>query len=372
MFLHSFLPGCSARTPIGIDVGDDAIRLIQLDARTQKIRAAAALPRECDDLREDQEWRSRFKRVLRRSGFRGSTCVVGAPRSIINVHPIRMPEMPAKEIRESLAWEASERFDIPREHLHVDGIRTGARYSGNEGDRSEVVLFAMDERDAAPWLELLLDSGLAPLALEPGFCGVARTHSRRYRREQDRGRIHVVLDVGAVGSTLMYLRGDRIGFCKTIMVGGESFDQAISEGLGVDLASASAFRRDRRQDRRDDRSFDAAVESGTSDTIKPLLHELASEVALCLRHCSVSFRGSRPEQLVLTGRDAAEPGLAEILGEVTGVEVVREDCNGTMAMISEQLSELGCRDDEPAAWATAMGLALRNQRIRTKRVGRAA
>ncbi len=76
--------------------------------------------------------------------------------------------------------------------------------------------------------------------------------------------------------------------------------------------------------------------------------------------------------MVLSGRDAAEPELAGILAEITGIDVVREDCNGTMAMIAEQLSLIGCPDDDPAGWTTAMGLALRNQRVRTKRVGRAA
>ena len=372
MILQSILPGCSPRTPIGVDVADDAIRLVQLDGRTHRIRAAATLPRESTDFRDDQPWRARVRRILRRSGFRGSTCVVGAPRSVINVHPIRMPEMPAKEIRESLAWEASERFDIPRDRLHVDGIRTGARYTGNDCDRSEVVLFAMDERQAAPWLELIMEAGLAPLALEPGFCGVARSHSRRYRREQDRNRIHVILDVGAAGSTLLYMRGDRIGFCKTISIGGSAFDRSISEGLGLDIAAASAFRRDLRINRGAMTDMGPGVETGADDIIKPLLHDLASEVALCLRHCAVSFRGTRPEQLVLTGRDAAQSGLPRVLEEITGIDVVREDLHGTMEMISGQLADLGCRDDEPAAWTTAMGLALRNQPIRARREGRAA
>ena len=368
----SLLQAISRRTPIGVDVGDDAIRMIQLCARTQQVRAAAILPLNGDVGRDQHGLRMRMRKSIRRSGFRGTTCVVGAPRTLINVHPLRMPEMPSKELRDSLAWEASDRFSIPHESLQVDGIRTGARYSVNEGDRSEVVLFAMDERLAEPWLEMILEAGLAPVALEPGFCGVARAHSRRYRREQDRERVHVVVDVGSGGSTMMFLRGDRIGFCKTISVGGDALDQAMSTGLGIDLNSASALRRDRRHAAKRDRSIDPAVESGANDATKPLLHDLAAEVGLCLRHCAVAFRGSRPEQIVLSGRDAFEPGLAQVVSERAGVEVVLDDSHGTINGLSGQLEAVGVVDENPSAWTAAMGLAIRNQRVRAQRNERAA
>ena len=372
MPVHSMLQGLSRRTPIGVDVGDDAIRMVQLCSRSQKVRAAAVLHRSGDFERDRHEFRMRLRRILRRSGFRGTTCVVGAPRSIINVHPLRMPEMPAKELRDSLAWEASDRFAIPHESLQVDGIRTGARYSGNDGDRSEVVLFAMDERLAEPWLEMILDVGLAPLALEPGFCGVARAHSRRYRREQDRDRVHVVVDVGSAGSTLMYLRGDRVGFCKTIPVGGQAIEEAMSTGLGIDIGSAAALRRDRRHAARESRDIDRSVESGANDATKPLIHELATEVGLCLRHCAVAFRGSRPERIVLSGRDAFEPGLAAMVSERTGIEVFLDDCHGTIESLADQLGTIGITEDNPSAWTAAFGLAMRNRRVRTHRNERAA
>jgi len=313
-----------------------------------------------------------MRKVLRRSGFSGTTCIVGAPRGIINLHPIRMPEMPSKEIRESLTWEASERFDIPRESLQVDGMRTGARYSSDDGDRPEVVLFAMDDRLAEPWLEMILDCGLAPLSLEPGFCGVARTHTNLYRRQQDRERVHVIVDVGAKGSTLMFLRGERMGFCKTIPVGGDAFDLEMSRSLHVELQEASRLRRDRRQALRSGRQLDEAVEAGAIDSTKPLLHELASEIALCLRHCAVAFRGTRPEQIVLSGRDSFEPGLGTMISERCGIEVLQDDASGTISRIASELVSIGANEADPSAWTAAMGLAQRNQRVRTSRKSREA
>jgi type IV pilus assembly protein PilM len=322
--------------------------------------------------REQYDFGARLKKALRRSGFSGSRCVVGVPRGIVHVHPIRAPEMPSKELNESLAWEAAERFSIPREYLRVDGIRTGARSASNEFDRSEVVLFAMDDRNATPWLEAMLEAGLAPLALEPGFCGVARAHSRHCRREQDRDRVRVVLDVGAGGSTLVYLRGDRIGFCKTFAMSGNLFDGAVAARLALDHDSASALRRDRCAAARANRPINSIADAGVADAVKPLLHEIATEVALCLRHCAVAFRGARLEAIVLSGRDSSEPGLADVISERTGIATRAEDEDGTIQIVEQQLRAMGIRDDEPAAWAGAMGLALRPLRVGVVSSGKAA
>ena len=123
---------------------------------------------------------------------------------------------------------------------------------------------------------------------------------------------------------------------------------------------------------REDRSINEDVESGVIDATKPLLHELASEVALCLRHCAVAFRGSRPEQFVLSGRDAFEPGLASTIQERAGVEVTFDDKNGTIDHLAEELGRLELSNEEPSAWTGAMGLALRSVRTRPSLMGKAA
>ena len=369
---RTIFPGFARRTPIGVDIGDDAIRVMQLDLRTHRVRAAACIPLSDGMARDQYELGLQLKRVFRKGGFTGTRCVVGVPRNLVHVHPVRAPEMPSKELAESLSWEAAERYSIPREHLRVDGIRTGARSTGSEDDRSEVVLFAIDDRDATPWLDSILEAGLAPVALEPGFCGVARAHSRHCRREQDRDKVRPVLDVGSGGSTLVYLRGDRIGFCKSYAISGDKFDEAVSTRLSLDCESASALRRDRCSAARDGRPIDGIADDGMSDAVKPLLHELAEEIALCMRHCSVAFRGSRPETLILSGRDSMEPGLREVISTHTGIPTCNEDEDGTIQEVQRQLRTLGLRDEDPAAWMASMGLALRPMRNTSTSGGRAA
>ena len=362
------------RTPIGIDVGDDAVRAVQLDARTSAIKAAAMFQLPDPDAREAHQYANQLRKSLRRAGFTGTRCIIGAPRREIHVHPIRVPHMSSGELEQSLAWEASERFSIPRESIQVDGVMTGARAPGTDDDRSEVVLFALDERGAARWLDPLMDCGLSPLFLEPGFCGVARAHSLHCRREQDRDRVRVVMDFSAQGTTLIYLRGDRIGFCKTFDVGGDVLDAATSQALGMDLESASALRRDRLLASTRRHSMNGAAEAGASDAVAQSLHHLVEDVALCLRHCAVAFRGARPECIILSGREALEPDFCSMLESGTGIPVTLDDENRTIESLGEALRRNGLRSESASAWTAAFGLASRP--VRTGRVsnttGRAA
>ncbi|MAJ46905.1 MAG: hypothetical protein CBC35_06490 [Planctomycetes bacterium TMED75] len=359
MSLASFVPFLSARTPIGIDVGDDAVRAIQLDARSNAIRAMARMPLPENEQRSGSDFSQKLRRTLRKQGFHGTRCCLSAPRELIYLHPIRVPQMPASELKECLSWEAAERFSLSRERIEVDGISSGARSSSPGDERSEFILFAFDHVTAAPWLESIVRAGYAPLSLEPGFCAVARTHSQLVRREKDRGQVQVVLDISAGGSSLVYLRGDQIGFCRSFKIGGDDLDQVVASHLSLDCSSASALRRDRRLAARGGRQIDQTADQGATEASMPLLHDLVEQVALCLRHCAVAFSGSRPQHIVISGRDACEPGLAQLIENRTGISTNIDDAQSNVLEIGKAMSVAGIRGDDPSAWTAAMGLALR-------------
>ena len=106
----------------------------------------------------------------------------------------------------------------------------------------------------------------------------------------------------------------------------------------------------------------------------PHLHDLAGEVSLCLRHCAVAFSGSRPEVMIVSGRDAWEPGLAHMLESRIGFPVLLDDEQENVSCLAEGLSKACIRGDDPSAWTAAMGLAMRpaSNRAESQRRERAA
>ncbi|MED6307021.1 MAG: hypothetical protein VX563_03360, partial [Planctomycetota bacterium] len=70
-------PFSFTRSPIGIDVGDDMVRILQTDIRSGAIKAMAALPLPSRD--EVRSFADLLKHAFREGGFLGRRCMLSAP-----------------------------------------------------------------------------------------------------------------------------------------------------------------------------------------------------------------------------------------------------------------------------------------------------
>ena len=94
------------------------------------------------------------------------------------------------------------------------------------------------------------------------------------------------------------------------------------------------------------------------DAVRGQAESLAREINLCLRYCSVTFRGLRPQRVMLTGGEVYDASLVRLLGEQLGLEcVVGHPLKG----IDVSAVDLGGdRRGMLAEWATCTGLAIRD------------
>ncbi len=316
----------------------------------------------------------RIRASFTSGGFTGRRCVVSLPRNDLFVQSIRLPKMPPSELRQAAKWEAAERFGTDPETSEVEIIRTGSSTTspGGEG-REELLVVAAPHAVLHARLNPILEAGLRPVAVDTHFCALARIFSRQFRRESDRQYVRVVLEVGASGSTVLILRGSEIAFCKLISIGGREFTQAVSEHLQLDHAAAAELRAARMAAAiggvdEAGAGVEAAVEKTDPATdraiyeaVRPLMGELAKDVALCLRYYGVTFRGKPAYQIVLTGGEALEPHLAAMLRTACKLPVVFDDEPETLASLLPGIGTILHRTPGTASqWAVAAGLSIRN------------
>jgi type IV pilus assembly protein PilM len=102
--------------PIGVDLGFDSIKLLQLQQRggTLAVRAAAQhiIP---DENRSDGESRvayalSQLRELIRENGFRGRHVTTVLPREYVQVKTIRLPVLPEAELQSAIELEARNLF----------------------------------------------------------------------------------------------------------------------------------------------------------------------------------------------------------------------------------------------------------------------
>jgi len=324
-----------------------------------KLDAAAPVPASRESIKLGQQLRE----ALASGGFRGNRCVVSLAREDVCVQSIRLPRMPDDELRQTASWEASQRFGLDRTAMQVDFIRTGAVASSGQGqdNREEVILVATPHAALNARLEAVLQAGLRPVAVETCFTAAVRALSRKVRREADRTVIRAIVEIGAGGSVVLITRGDQIAFCKPIGIGGQNFNRAVAEHLQLDEAAAAELRGTRIAAAAGGQSIhDQATDRAVFEAVRPLMGDLVKEVTLCLRYYGVTFRGSPPEVIILTGGDGLEPRLGELMSKSCKINVAYDDATQTLGgLITHIHHHLNHTPGQAGCWAVAAGLSLR-------------
>ena len=103
------------------------------------------------------------------------------------------------------------------------------------------------------------------------------------------------------------------------------------------------------------------VEWTLHDAVRAEIEMLGKEIALCLRYCSVTFRGLRPEEITLTGGQAHDPAVVNLLSEHLNLP-----CRVGLPLKGIDLSSVDLGSDRRATlaeWALCAGLAARNTQI---------
>ena len=338
--------------PIGVDIGSRSVKLVQFDAARAEVHEAARwdLPPEPANTpaEQDEQLAATIRLACEDRNFRGREAVLCLGADSLFVQNIRVAKaVDEDDMAKLVRCEAAGRLPFSSEEAEVRFIEADDVKQGDTV-RREVVLLACHR----PVLERLVSvaqrAGLSPAAIDIEPAAVLRCYRRQYRRDSDRQRRMMFVNVGASNTMAMIARGGDVMFVKYIDIGGRHFDEAVSRHLQLSHADAVILRRrdgDRRPEQRD-----PEIARGVDDAIRPTLDKLAHELSLCLRYYSVAFRGQPLSQILLGGGEAAEP-LAQWLA-------VRLDmpCEVGDPLRPYEKREIAGRVGQ---WNVAAGLALR-------------
>ncbi|MEO1237304.1 MAG: pilus assembly protein PilM [Planctomycetota bacterium] len=339
--------------PIGLDVGDHSVRLLQLSTRGGSLRAVAAA---AEPLREGLQHRgsdyhpavkAAIAAALSRGGFTGHAVVSALPASAVQCKNLRLPPMPADELAAAVRWEANDRFRLGEGKGVVQHLDAGRVQQGDE-HKQELIMLAAELGFVEAHVAALTDNGLRPRAIDSVPTALARIATRWV---DDESQAAVVIDLGQSATKVLVVRGGLVRFYKPIDIGLAHLDAAASGVLRLPLTEA----RDRRLDASSG-SLDAQDAARLAEALAPKLGELGREIGLCLRYYGVTFRGPRPGRALAIG-GGASAWLAGLLAEPVGIELVVDNPLG-------HIDFGGVREvvwpGSESAWSVAAGLSMRD------------
>ena len=130
--------------------------------------------------------------------------------------------------------------------------------------------------------------GLQPVGIDASPCALFRCFERVLRRQEDKERTIMFLDVGHRYTTVVLGRAGEICFVKQMAFGVSRFAEDIAARLSISVADAESLRRKMTSSD----SVDAATRRLVADVLHGTAEQLAAEISLCLRYYTVTFRGN--------------------------------------------------------------------------------
>jgi len=368
------MPTCQ---PIGLDIGHNSIKMIQLVINEGHISVLAADKVRIDPaINGDAEERRSFvistvKQMLAEGNFRGRNVISCLPSDRLKITSLRVTQADSDQIEQVLRKEVAERFGLDPETDTVKYLVAGNVTQGDE-IKNELILFAADNETIKSHIEMLEEAQLKPVGIDTVPFALLRSFKRSLRRQEDKEQTVVFVDVGSQFTTVVFGRGGEICFAKQIRIGGEKFDQEIAAKLGISINEAQRLRSTLRAERSRNfgigpsshsqssmgtENFDAPTRQVMVDSIGTIAEELAREISLCFRYYTVTFRGKRIQRAVLAGGEAYENILLNVLKRQLAVEIeVAQPLRGfEMTNVNFDSDRRGLLCE----WAVAVGLGLK-------------
>ena len=373
----------SCYLPIGLDIGYSSVRMIQLAVNGDQMSVVAADKvsinngTSANDKQRKDSIISAVKQMLVNNKFHGRNVVSCVPSDRLKITSLRLADTETDQMEQFLKKEVVHRFGLDPDKDAVHYLTAGSVRQGDEV-RNELILFATDNETIKEHIAMLEDAGLRPVAIDTVPCALFRSFERLLRRQEDRERTVVFVEVGSRFTTVVFGRGAEISFVKHIPIGGERFNQEIAFKLGVSISEVQALRDKLHQQSNLTSSAgpgESAFEENNAempqsqgsrpdesakqvivDTLNVVAEELAREVSLCFRYYTVTFRGKRVDKVVLAGGEAYEDIMLNVLKRQLAIEIeVAQPLRGfdTTSVRSADRRGLFCE------WAVAVGLSLK-------------
>jgi type IV pilus assembly protein PilM len=358
--------------PIGVDIGSDSVKLLQLEAQSKSLAVVAAARQPLPDGAAGKDLADRtaiaadlIRQMLRRNAFSGRRIVAALPRDIVHVKNLRLPPMPPEDVRSAIEFEAKNIFPFEPAEAHLRFLPAGEVRQGTDS-RQEVIVLAARKSEVDTFICQLHRSGVLIESLDFEPAALYRSVHRFIRRREDEQEVHVLVDIGGECTQVVIGRGETISFVKSIAIAGNNLNDSVARKLGITPDEARSLRRrlieasvaplaqeedaakaDTRRDPVRDAVFDAT---------RSIMETLASEVSLCLRYHSVTFRGHRPTRIRIVGGEAADPRIIAAFNAALPIPAA-----AGRPLHSVDTSQMRSTDRRGfmSEWTTAFGLALK-------------
>lgn len=339
--------------PIGCELGDDKVALVQLETQRDEIRLLACAH---FDFSDPVELKQRLDRNLRSHGFRSRRVVACLPPEQVKLVVVNYKPAPGLDEVTQILELLNERVPDSLDECVVDYRKIRSPEASEE---VSVLVAIAREADAVEHLERLRRAGLHADGLEVGALAISRLAA--YACGRARAENALIINLGEHHSEILILWGRRLILYRSIDCTEHGAVEQLSEGLGIDRAAAATLL-SRSESDREVASADATAVTDTAirRTVTEILRSSFEGVAKAsvdsLAYATSRMRGESIDRAYLMGAGCDWTGLTDVMQPLLPVPLEALRPTDSLQMDASPA-------DFDSRFNTAAGLALRGFRI---------
>ncbi len=341
-------------SPIGVDIGQSSIKLVQLSKDRKTVLHAArwdlpgAQPGE-DGAETAHAVRDALSKGLDSRRFSGRRAVVCLGAGQLFVQNLRVASTPEMDLDDAVRQGAQGKLPYSLEEAELRYVEAADVRHG-DALRREIILLACHRDRLQAFLQPIVDVGLQPIAVDTEPTALLRSYAAQFRRADDQEACSMFVNIGARQTLVVIAQAEAPLFVKYLDVGGRLMAEAVARGLDMDLPAASMLRMHNGDRRRDQQ--DPEVIASIQRALRPVWDHLCNELSLCVRYYGVTFRRKPLARVLISGGEAS-PELVEGLEKRLNLPCQLGDP-------FRGLKENG-QARRRSQWSIATGLALREE-----------
>lgn len=338
---------------IGLDIGNSSYRAVEVSSKkapgkSRKIVLEKALTYNIRVDKDSNKSAENLREFIKTSGFSTKDAVLSLPESSVFSTILSLPFKTEKEIKSYIEIQGGKIFPRPLAELvySFQILNPGERNKGG----LDVNVVACDKERVEGLYKKARRAGLKVIALEPEAYSIVRALMRGQGLQPNEALL--VVNMGSIDANTMVIGNGLVRFSRNVPLGGEVFNKAISQALGVTDEQAEEYKRTY--------GLEGALLGGkVRDALKPVADTLINEIKRTMNFYSTRNAFCEFKKVVYSGGSAVMPGLLGYSAESLGTEVEVANPFANMEFSSrlsgqkENLINLG------PAYTVAAGLALR-------------
>ena len=344
---------------IGIDIGRQYVKVVCTEKTKTGYRFLDAGSRLVPDANstydpekiEKTHYVMAVKELMRQLKInpkRAKAIISGISGSTARIKQITVMDMPTEELDSAMTFEA-------RKHVPLDGTDTIIDYqilgsNSVEVDKIDIGLVACTKGAMENHMGLIKDCGMKPGIVD--VYPIAISNLFNYVKDMPDDGLVVILDIGAVSSTLIVNGKGQQYFTRDLPIGGHHFVKQLVEKKELKYVEAQdlLFKEGLASILNNENGHG---ESGIGLSQRSIYDDIVEDVRRSLRFYAKQTGQSFYLKIFLTGGGSHTPGLAEFISERLKIDTA----------IFDPFENMEVKNDLPvqlqSQFATALGLSIR-------------